>query len=103
NLRQITSGAACLRVGSWIADAERHGLVAIVDAHGALIRSGDCFRTWSRKTARTNHAVLNDEGQSHFVNDRRVDHAHWIGNRLTIRTNTGASLIGKGEIRELEY
>src|SRR6185369_673691 len=67
------------------------------------IGSGDRFRTWSRKTARTNHAVLNDEGQSHFVKDRRVDHAHWIGNRLTIRTNTGASLIGESEIRELEY
>src|SRR4026208_1316264 len=36
NFGQITRGATGLSVGSWIAHAERYGLVAIVDAHGAL-------------------------------------------------------------------
>src|SRR6185503_11401814 len=53
-------------------------------------------------TARTNHAVLNDEGQSHFIKDRRVDYAHGIGNRLAISTDAGAGLISQCEIRELE-
>src|SRR5687767_12002230 len=43
-----------------------------------------------------NKAVLNDEGQAHFVFDRRVDYAFWIGDRLTIAVNAGA-----GYIREL--
>src|SRR5215216_380394 len=46
NLRQITSGGACLRVRRRIANAQRHRLVAIVNAHGALVRGGDCLRTW---------------------------------------------------------
>src|SRR5688572_31044318 len=46
--------------------------------------------------------VLNEEGQSHFVFDRRIDHPQRIGNRLAIASDAGAFLISQLEISELE-
>src|SRR6185369_6399553 len=103
NFRQITSSSARLRIRRRIAHAQRHWLIAIINTHRALVSRGDGFRTWSGNSTRTNHAVLHEERQSYFVDDRRVDDALRIGHWFAVGFNACAGLISKLEISKLKH
>src|SRR5215213_1306124 len=103
NLRQITGSTGRLRVGVRIANAQRHWFIAIVNTHRALVRRGDCFRTWRRNSTRTNETVLHEERQSYFVDDWWIDDSLRIGNRLAVRTDAGAGLVSQLEISKLKH
>ncbi len=102
NFRQITGSAARLRVRRWIAHAQWHRFIAVVNTHRALVRCGDRFRTRSRNSTGTNKTVLHDEGQTYFVEDWRVDDSLRIGNWFAVRTDAGSCLIGQLEISKLK-
>src|SRR6185369_771044 len=103
NFRQITRSSEGLRIRRRIAHAKRHWLIAIINTHRALVSRGDGFRTWSGNSTRTNHAVLHEERQSYFVDDRRVDDALRIGHWFAVGSNACAGLISKLEISKLKH
>src|SRR6185369_6362362 len=73
NVREIARDTHGLFVGGWIANSQRHRLVAIVDNHRAHVSRCNCFGTWRRDVAaRTNRSRLQQERQTNLIFRRRI-------------------------------